>query len=322
MAHSSSRTPVWPAQTRSFGFDWRWVCRLSLLEPAVAVIWHLKFARLFDAPLRSNHIVLLFTSLWLVYMADRLMDVWRLPNTVTALTERHRFAQQNSRLLLGLWCLVAVCAMTLALCTLTGKEWVGCSLVLCTTFLYLRLVHGARSSWRLRERGAKELGVALVFALGSTVFVWSSLFIGSRSHAALLAPAGPTFAVAVFVFAALALHNVVHLSRQERHIDVQQDSPSIAWSEGSDWAERGVCAFLVASAVVNALLVVGNQRVDWLSLSTLLPVTVGAALGSLVIRFQDLLLPDLSDDARHVVADLAVLCAGFPALLVASPLLE
>lgn len=321
MAQSSSPTPVWPAQSRSFAFDWRWVCRLSLLEPAVAVVWHLKFARLFDVPLRSNHIVLLFASLWLVYMADRIMDVWRLPNTVIPLTERHRFAQQNSRLLLGLWGIVALCASTLALRTLTGREWVGCTIILCSTCLYLRLVHGARSSWRLRERGAKEVGVALVFALGSTVFVWSNLFIGSHPKAALPTTAGPTFTVASFVFGALALHNVIHLSRTERHIDVHQDSPSIAWSTGSDSAEGISCTLLLALAGVNAFLVLANQRLDWLSLTTLLPVTVGAALGSVVIRYQELLLPDLSDDARHVVTDLAVLFAGFPALLVAAPLL-
>lgn len=322
MAQSSSPTPIWPAQGSGLAFDWRWVCRLSLLEPAVAVFWHLKFAHLFDAPLRSNHIVLLFTSLWLVYMADRLLDVRRLPATITPLTERHRFAQQNSRLLLGLWSVVALCAVTLALCTLTGKEWLGCAIVLCTTFLYLRLVHGARSSWRLRERGAKEVGVALVFAFGSSVFVWSNLFLGSHTRGTFPTTIGPTFAGAVFVFFALALHNVVHLSCKERHIDVHQDSPSIAWSTGSDVAERSLCALLVTAAVVNASLLMANQRLDWLSLSTLLPVTVGAALGSMFIQYQDWLLPDVSDDARHVVADLAVLCAGFPALLVASPLLR
>jgi apolipoprotein N-acyltransferase len=288
------------------------------VEPAVAVCWYLAFAESFDAPVLGSRVTLLFASLWLVYMADRLLDVWRLPPAFAPRTERHRFVHRHWARLTGVWTVALVAAVTLAGFSLTASEWGGSLTVVGATLVYLRLVHGARSRWRLRERGAKELGVALVFSVGSTVFVWSSLFVDEST----IGPSTmPTFALALLAFFGIALHNLVHLARVERHIDVHHDSPSIAWRGRSETLELGLSLGLISLASVNVILLLNQVTLPFVSLTTLLPVTLGAALGSLLLSLQERVLPELKGDAQHVLADVAVLIAGLPGLLMASPLL-
>lgn len=301
--------------------DWRWVCRLSLAEPAVAVCWYLAFAGLFEVPTTGSRVALLFASLWLVYTADRLLDALRLPPAFTPKTERHRFVHRHWSATAGVWVFVLVAAVILAGFTLKAREWGGSLLVASATLLYLRLVHGGRSNWRLRERGAKELGVALVFSLGSTVFVWSNLFVSSRgltSEGATL----PTFGVALLPFFGVALHNLVYLARVERHIDVQHDSPSIAWRGSSKTFELALASLWTSFAFLNVVLVAWEVPLLFVSLPTLLPITLGSALGSLVLLFQERILAGRKSDAQHVLADVAVLIAAIPALLITSPLLK
>ncbi len=320
MAETSSTTHFWSTRSRILPFDWRWVCRLSLIEPMVAVCWYLAFAKSFDVPVLGSRVTLLFASLWLVYMADRLLDVWRLPSAFAPKTERHRFVHRHSTRLTGLWTIVLVAAVTLAGFSLTASEWIGSWMVLGATLVYLRLVHGARSRWRLRELGAKELGVALVFSVGSTVFVWSNLFV-SPDDSTFVRSTTPTFALALLAFFGIALHNLVHLARVERHIDVHHDSPSIAWRGRSETLELGLSLGLISLASVNVALLLNQVTLPFVSLTTLLPLTFGAALGSLLLSLQERILPGPKGDAQHVLADVAVLIAGLPGLLMASPLL-
>ncbi len=86
--------------------SWRWCCRLSVIEPLVAVAWHASFSHALGRRLPTAKGVLLFNSLWLVYAADRLLDVQNLPKHAQPQTDRHRFAFQFTKGLTCVWLFV------------------------------------------------------------------------------------------------------------------------------------------------------------------------------------------------------------------------
>lgn len=298
------------SERRVFVADWRWLCRLSLVEPAVAVCWHWALSRIFGLPLAASRVWLLFASLWLVYMADRLLDVQRLPETRRPRTERHRFVHAHSRGVTAAWCAVFATAVTTACLTLSLREWFGASLIFCTTLTYLWFVHRAgNSGWGLRKRGAKELGVALLFTLGSTLFVWSS------PHFEANASALQSLLFALVPFGGLALQNLLHLARHERHIDAHHGCPSAANTFGERaLVERGIAAGLIATSAANLSVIGSTVALGQLPFAQLLPLTSGCALGSLLLLLDRRLFPNLDSDAQHLVADVAVLVAALPAL--------
>jgi hypothetical protein len=179
--------------------------------------------------------------------------------------------------------------------------------------LYLWFVHREPSSTlRLRERGAKEFGVAVLFVAGSTLFVWS--------HDSFGAPGSwVTLSFALVAFFALALQNLLQLARRERQIDAHHNSPSIAWAGSSMVLEGALALSSILTALLNLVLIATSTPARGLPLATLLPINVGAALGSSLLLFQGRLFPSLNQDAQHVVADVAVLLAAIPPLLLPAP---
>lgn len=298
------------SERRTFVADWRWLCRLSLVEPAVAVFWHWALSRTFGLPLVASRVWLLFASLWLVYMADRLLDVQRLPDSRRPRTERHRFVHAHPRGVTAAWCAVFVTAVTTACLTLSLREWLGASFIFCTTLGYLWFVHRTETSrWGLRKRGAKELGVALLFTAGSTLFVWSS------DHFEVDASALQSLLFALTPFGGLALQNLLHLARHELHIDAHHGCPSVASTLGHGaFAEGAIAAGLLVMAAANLGLFGSTVALGQLPLTQLLPLSSGCALGSLLLLMDRRLFPNLDSDAQHLVADLAVLVAALPAL--------
>jgi hypothetical protein len=313
MADSFESPDAW-SERAAPAFDWRWLCRLSLVEPAVAVAWHVALLRSLSLPLRFERVLLLFASLWLVYMADRLLDVLRLPSSRRPRTERHRFAYEHPRMIAAAWCVALLLALGFALANLGAQEWYG-GITLCScTAIYLLFVHRANRSTRwLLEHGAKELGVAALFVVGSTLFIWTHPSFGAPGSVV-------TLGFALLPFFAVALQNLLHLARRERHIDAHHDCPSIAWAgEHGITLEVTLGASTILAAVANLALIATSTSVQGIPLSALLPINVGAALGSSLLLLQERLLPSLDQDAHHVIADVAVLLAAAPPLLLPAP---
>lgn len=291
--------------------NWRWLCRLSLIEPAVATAWYLALARAFGVPAPFNRGLLLFASLWLVYMADRMLDVKRLPRADVPRTERHSFVFAQPRLVAGLWGIVCAVAFSAAMVALDLTEWVGCAIVLASTVVYFALVHrDGRTPLRLRERGMKELGVAIIFTAGSSLFIWSS----SSFDRAVVDQ--KVFAVALLELFLLVLLNLLYLARRERHIDAAHNTPSAAWGvAGSTRADRFLVGLLSTIALANfALCAQARDELGVGSAKLLLPLSIGAAMGSLLLLCSGRLCPSRDDDAQHLFADLAVLVGALPAL--------
>ena len=56
---------------------WLWPNLLSLDAPIVALLWQLLFIRCFHGSLGVLPAVLLAIAVWLIYVADRMLDAWR-----------------------------------------------------------------------------------------------------------------------------------------------------------------------------------------------------------------------------------------------------
>src|SRR5574340_1641239 len=71
-----------------------WLTVFSMDAPAVAVLWQLLFARTFHVQLSASTTILLALVVWLIYVADRVLDALRAPGRGPQAT-RHIFYRRQ-----------------------------------------------------------------------------------------------------------------------------------------------------------------------------------------------------------------------------------
>ncbi len=161
---------------------WLWPTLLSLDAPAVAITWLLLFARSFQVKLGSAPIAALGLWVWLLYAGDRILDGLREPSP-TFETRRHRFYRLNRRPALIAAGIVAATALVISLGWLdpaTRRGGFELALFVSGYFAVTHLMFPAnRAFW------PKELFVAVLFAAGVCLPVWSQL---GANRSALLGP--------------------------------------------------------------------------------------------------------------------------------------
>jgi hypothetical protein len=148
---------------------WLWPNLLSLDAPLVAVLWQTLFLRCLGAPVRWLPAALLFLTVWLIYVADRLLDT----RAKWPVTPRHAFYRRNFRSVLAVWISVLSGTAALVLWGLADPVLVRGVAMLGAVLLYLSAVHWLPSSaaWV----GLKEAAVAVLFALGSSLPAWGQI---------------------------------------------------------------------------------------------------------------------------------------------------
>jgi hypothetical protein len=165
-----------------------------LVEPAVGLVWQWALSRSLETDLAAHHRVLLGTSLWLVYSADRWLDAQPGRHPATA---RHAFWARHRDSLAMVWCGVLVASLVLASETLSATEWSLGGVLVGLVGTYLWGVH------RLGLAGGfKKAAVAVIYGLGVGVFLWPAALEPARlvaGQVALAALAGCNLAaVAAF----------------------------------------------------------------------------------------------------------------------------
>ena len=158
-----------------------WLTVLSLDAPAVAVLWQLLFARSFHVQLAWSVTVLLALVVWLIYVADRLLDALKAPAEGAEAT-RHIFYRRH------LWAFLfplgggLVLAAWMSLTQLDAKTFRDGLIILLAVGIYLLAVHlvGPEREWL-----PKEMLVGVLFALGTCFPVWEHM---SKDAAALVGP--------------------------------------------------------------------------------------------------------------------------------------
>src|SRR5277367_6770232 len=73
---------------------WTWLHLLSLDAPLIAVLWQLLFIETLHMHLSPVVTVLMALVVWLVYVADRILDSFQ-PNSAMVEAIRHRFYRKH-----------------------------------------------------------------------------------------------------------------------------------------------------------------------------------------------------------------------------------
>ncbi len=197
---------------------WQWPTILSLDAPAVAILWQGLLSRSASVAPRAPEAIVLGSSVWLAYAADRWIEGWRLdPGAIQ--THRHLFYKRWRWEVAAAWSLVLALDLAAAFARLTPAElWAGL-LMLPPVAAYLfshQLVH--RTS---RWRAPKEVCVALLLGGGAAVLVASRPGAQIRPMAAALA-----------LFVVLCFSNCALISLWENEVDRLHGEVSLALQLG------------------------------------------------------------------------------------------
>ncbi len=167
-------------EAHAAGEVWLWPNVLNLEAPLVAVVWQLLLARSAGVRLNAYEPWVLGLTVWLIYIADHLIDTLR-PASGAWEPPRKTFFREHWRagaavgIAIGL--ALAVCGGRLLWAsTVRGGVQLGFAVV-----GYFSLTHLTPARWRIRW--PREVVVALLFTLGTFGAVW----LGNGRHFAPLA---------------------------------------------------------------------------------------------------------------------------------------
>lgn len=221
---------------------WQWPNVLALDAALVGMGWLILVARglELDATLAPVAPWVMGLSIWLVYMADRWLDVRGLPLDAI-LTVRHRLMKRVGKRLLPVWCALLLADCVLALGGLSGwtiEDGIVLFVVCCA--------HTVLAQRRYFRLPLKEVVVGMVFGGSLLVFLWgNALFyylpLSVSSDKVLLALCSLLFGILCFANCAL-------IAERERDVDQALGRASIATrfpGRGRVWAAVAVLAGLL-----------------------------------------------------------------------------
>jgi hypothetical protein len=258
--------------------------------PAVALLWQAMLARSASAGIGAPERLVLGSSVWLAYAADRWIEVWRLqPDRIR--THRHRFHLRWRWEIFAVWVAVLGLDVAEAFHGLGPGELGAGALLLLAVATYLlshQLVHRA-SRWR----APKEACVALLLGAGAAVFVMGRP--GARP-ALIAAP--------LSLFVLLCFANCALISLWEDEVDRSHGATSLALQFGG--AARGVRAlpWLLALLAAAAGLMAGPAQ-----------AAACAAASGVLLGLVDLAERRIGRMAARVLADVALMTPLVPLLL-------
>jgi hypothetical protein len=261
-----------------------WLTVLSLDAPAVAVLWQLLFARSFSVQLGASVTILLALVVWLIYVADRVLDTLKAPAQGAEAT-RHIFYRRHLWAFLLLLCAGLVVAAWMSLTLLDARTFRDGVVILLAVGVYLLMVHLVSPG---REWLPKEMLVGALFALGTCFPVWEHM---TKNAAVLVAP--------YLLFSALCWMNCAAIEYEEwdrlRRRQFGWPHPWTIWM-----GRHFLLLASVTAAIALCLTVPGLGRSHW----QLLTAELVSALAFIVIRLKN---KSLSIDQFRVLVDIALL---------------
>jgi hypothetical protein len=215
---------------------WLWPNFLSLDAPLIAVLWQVLLTRDLRVHVRPGEPLVLALCVWLVYVADRVLDALR-PLQGDWEPARKSFYRRHLRMaaIAGL-CLLSV-IIPLAYCILRRSTfYAGLTLAIPLLF-YFALLHLSPVHWR--ARWPRELVVACLFTSGTFLAIWSS---NDRSSYSLWAPA------ALFFLLCWANCSAIETWEWQRNMLSEDSAPS----RSTRWAAHylGVVGLAIACLAV------------------------------------------------------------------------
>jgi hypothetical protein len=271
---------------------WLWWNILSVDAPMVAVAWAAVFGGARGGTLPVVDAVVLFLAVWIIYIADRVLDGWAATNN-EELRERHYFCERHCAGLVTLLGLAGGVIFWLTTEYLPAAEQNAGLILGAVVILYLAGIYAVRE--RFTRIVPKEIAVGTLFAVGVTLPRWSQ---GAQLswHAAVL----------LVFFALLCCLNCLSIECWEHRSD-SGSSAAIAHRLAAwpDMRLSKLAAMLAGLAFVGCLLqgLSGFFGFEWLAI----------CFGALLLLILNLNRKTFSPEALRVLADLALL---LPALFV------
>ena len=261
-----------------------WLTVLSLDAPAVAVLWQLLFARSFHVRLSASIPILLALVVWLIYVADRGLDVLKAP-AKGAEAARHIFYRRHLWAFLVPFCAVFLLAAWMSLTQLDARTFRDGIIILLAVGVYLLAVHFLSPE---REWLPKEMLVGVLFALGTCFPVWERMTQGVTS----------SFPAPYLLCTALCWMNCAAIEYEEwkrlRHRQFGSPHPWTIWM-----GQHFILLSFIAAAIALCLIAFGIGRSIW----QLLASEMLSALAFAWIQRKD---KSLSIDQFRVLVDLAL----------------
>ena len=214
---------------------WQWPNILAIDTALVAIFWQLSLARALNTEIGWAASAVLGLSVWLTYVADRLLDV-RSREKAALFSLRHQFVKQYHQTLWRVW--FVLLAMNLIIARqLTAMQLMNGSLLLIFCLLYTIL-----NQKLSRHFFPKEICVALIYASGVIIFMPVAYPLGFFG-----------------IFALLCLLNCLMIGAKEKVIDAKMRIHSVTPLIAESW--------LAPLALLGAGLAIWRGSELWLGLA-------------------------------------------------------
>ena len=257
---------------------WALPTALSLDAPLVAVLWQGLFATSFGVSLVWYHPVILGLSVWLVYVADRLLDAGKLDLSQPH-TFRHVLHAKHRRVFAAAWMLAFGTVGVLALRLLNPREILLGTGVAAAVLAYAAGIHLTNKK---RPVFTKELQVGLVFGAGVTLSVWAQAPSLQLLFSSLL-------------FAALCSLNCLLIAVWEQRVDRAQHQPSLALTLPH------------LPSLLPPILILFSSGTLALTLLLPHPLTLSLSLAAVLLWLLNCYQHAFSRESLRVLADVALL---------------
>jgi hypothetical protein len=180
----SLRSPIVGTQTIEACRREPWLLpqRLSLETPVIAIAWQLLFARVFEISVGETTLFLTGICVWIIYVTDHLLDSRR----GLLYSSRHRFVARHARAFIAALTLSLVMAFGLSLRLPHRIYWGGIALSIVVGSYLFAIYRGQR----IKRWLPKEVIVALLFAAGSAIVIWTEPHYLPNTTAALVSFVG------------------------------------------------------------------------------------------------------------------------------------
>lgn len=212
--------PQWPKW-------WQWPNVLALDAALVGVGWLMVLAQNNEVQIGLTAPLVLGLSIWLVYTADRWLDVRKLSLSQLP-TVRHRFMKRWATAFFVFWLIILTADLFLAIHGLDRTQILAGFIV-----VTLALIHTVLSQVQTRLNIPKEARISLIYMAGVGIFL--------SNEPALW----PDILVPLVLFGLLCFINCSMIANKEVEFDVTMGRQSIANSSGLQIYQFQIIALFV-----------------------------------------------------------------------------
>lgn len=261
---------------------WLLAQQLSLDIPFISVAWQLLFAHAMHISVSIPTVLLTGLCVWMIYISDHLLDSRR----GLLYSSRHRFVAGHARVLMMALTIAAGTAIYLT-AFLPRPIFVGGIGLSLAVAVYLSIVHRGD---RIKRLLPKEVMVAILFAAGSTIIVWTN------------AQDFRTAILSLLTFTLLCLANCVAVDNWEWDLEPER-------RHRPHWLiERLGQKRLEIICLVLASMVLLSGRTTWIEVAIVISALLLLTVSRSYRRF--------SADTSRLLADLCLLIPPVLLLLV------